>query len=86
MHGLLVTVIEVLRSKGMSVIDPESYQKAFAEPLLELEGDTAEGGIAKGADFWRTGREGAAGSYSSNAGRRVLIAKLRNSLPAPEVE
>jgi DGQHR domain-containing protein len=86
MHALLVSALEYLRSKGMSVVEPESYEAALQDSLTNLEGDTAEGGPAVGADFWRAGPNGAAGSFSSNAGRRVLISRLRADLPAVEVE
>jgi len=86
MHGLLVSVLEYVRSTGRSVIDPEPYIDALQDALLELEGDTSNGDVVRGADFWLAGGEGAAGSYSSNAGRRVLTAKLRGALPAIEVE
>ena len=64
----------------------DSYADALREALTNLEGDTSSGGVARGAEFWLGGGEGAAGSYSSNAGRRVLVAKLRSSLPEIEVE
>ena len=67
MHALLVSALELLRSKGMSVVEPESYESALQDSLTNLEGDTAEGGPALGADFWRSGPNGAAGSFSSNA-------------------
>ena len=86
MHALLVSALELLRSRGMSVVEPESYQSALQDSLTNLEGDTAEGGPALGADFWRSGPNGAAGSFSSNAGRRVLISRLRADLPPVEVE
>lgn len=86
MHTLILSVLELVRSKGWSVIEPESYANALNEALSELQGDTRDGGIASGADFWRAGGEGAAGSFSSNAGRRVLVAKIRSKLPSPEVE
>lgn len=86
MHQLLVSAIELLRSKGMSVVEPESYAEVLEDALLNLEGDSAEGGVVRGADFWRSGVHGAAGSFSSNAGRRVLLARLRTELPAVEVE
>jgi DGQHR domain-containing protein len=86
MHALLVSVIELLRSLGLSVIESESYAKVLAEPLLTLEGDNAEGDISRGADFWLAGVRGAAGSFSSNAGRRVLRARLSTNLPKIEVE
>jgi hypothetical protein len=51
-----------------------------------MEGDTTEGEIARGVEFWRSGTTGAAGSFSSNSGRRVLLAKLREQLPRIELE
>jgi hypothetical protein len=86
MHGLLISVIELLRSKGMSVVEPDSYRTVLKKALSNLEGDTAEGDVARGADFWLSGVQGAAGSFSSNAGRRVLRARLKAELPAVEVE
>ena len=85
MHTLLITLLELVRSTGQSVVDPDSYADALTDPLLELEGDTRDGEPARGADFWLVGAEGAAGSYSSNAGRRVLVSKLRARLPELEV-
>ena len=86
MHGLLVSILEYVRSTGRSVIEPQPYADALQDALLELEGDTSQGDLVRGADFWLAGGEGAAGPYSSNAGRRVLTAKLRGALPAIEVE
>ncbi len=86
MNGLLIPAVEHLRSTGKSVIDSDSYVGMLEAPLYDLEGDTAAGGVAKGVDFWRSGAEGAAGSFSSNAGRRVLLARLTKLLPAPQVE
>lgn len=86
MHGLLVSVLEYVRSTGRSVIEPQPYCDAMQDALLELEGDTSNGDVVRGSDFWLAGGDGAAGSYSSNAGRRVLTAKLRVALPAIEVE
>jgi hypothetical protein len=86
MHQLLIPTLELLRSEGRSVVEPAAYADALQETLLNLEGDTSEGGVARGADFWLSGSQGAAGSFSSNAGRRVLAARLRSSLPKVEVE
>lgn len=86
MHTLILNVMELVRSKGSSVIEPESYANALGEALEELQGDTSDGAVATGVDFWRTGGEGAAGTFSSNAGRRVLTAKIRAKLPHPDVE
>ena len=86
MHGVLVSVLEYLRSIGASLKDPQSYADALQEALPGLEGETSSGLVASGADFWKAGPEGAAGSFSSNAGRRVLTARIRALLPSPEVE
>lgn len=86
MHSLLISVIELLRSKGMSVVEPDAYAEAVEPTLLSLEGDTADGDVVRGADFWHSGSSGAAGSFSSNAGRRVLLARLRSELPDVDVE
>ena len=86
MHALLVDIIEYLRSKGQSLTEPGAYAAPLQSALQELEGDTSLGELAKGPDFWRSGAQGAAGSFSSNAGRRVLLAKLRSLLPELEVE
>ncbi|MCY3919721.1 MAG: DGQHR domain-containing protein [Chloroflexi bacterium] len=86
MHGLLIVALEYVRSAGGSVIEAESYRDALSGALEDLEGDTREGEVVRGADFWRAGPRGAAGSFSSNAGRRVLLAKLKTGLPAFEVE
>jgi len=86
MHVLLVSVIEHVRSAGNSVIEPSSYGRVLETPLTELQGENPEGDVARGAEFWRVGSAGAAGSFSSNAGRRVLLAKIRSRLPKIEVE
>ncbi len=86
MHTLLVQVIEIIRSRGRSVLDPDSYSEMMTPVLGGLEGDTAEGIVVRGADFWRSGPKGAAGSYSSSSGKRVLQAKLRLMLPRIEIE
>jgi DGQHR domain-containing protein len=86
LHTILVTVLEYIRSRGDSVLEPASYAKAMEEALTQIEGDSRSGEVVRGLDFWLSGSEGAAGMYSSNAGRRVLTAKLRGLLPQIEVE
>lgn len=86
LHGLLVSILEYIRSVGKSVVDPDVYARVLRRVLPELEGDTATGEVVRGSAFWLGAGEGAAGSYSSNAGRRVLTAKLRAMLPQIEVE
>ena len=86
LHALLLSAIEHVRSRGDSVIEPGSYERVLDSPLGELQGETPDGDVASGCEFWRVGSAGAAGSHSSNAGRRVLMAKIRSRLPELEVE
>ena len=86
LHTFLLSVIEHVRAAGNSVIERDSYMKVLDRPLTELQGDNREGSPVQGSDFWLAGLHGAAGSFSSNAGRRVLLAKLQHRLPPIEVE
>lgn len=87
MHELLPLVIEHIRSSGGSVFDVDAYAKLMAPVLSELSGENKDSEPVSGGDFWRTAPlGGAAGSYSSSAGKRVLVAKLKALLPEMEVE
>lgn len=87
MHEMLVNAIEIIRNRGESVFDADAYTEVIEPVLSRLEGDNTEGENVRGADFWLNSKlGGAAGSYSSSAGKRVLFAKLRTLLPTLEVE
>lgn len=86
LHTALVSVLELVKSMGLSVLEPESYSTVLADPLRRLQGDDSYGTAVSGVDFWRVAPHGAAGSYSSSAGRRVLIAKIQSSLPRVKVQ
>jgi len=87
MHEILPTVIEIIRSKGDSVVDSDAYEEIMTGTLAKLEGDNVDGELVAGAEFWLTApRGGAAGSFSSSAGKRVLFAKLNQLLPELDVE
>ena len=85
LHNVLTPVIEYIRSTGGSLLDPEAYADVLREPLTQLQETNRHGHPVSGADFWRQGADGAAGMFSSNAGRRVLTARLRQALPKPDV-
>ena len=85
LHTVLVQVLEVVRTQGLSVIEPDSYSKIMRKALESLQGDDANGRTVSGLDFWRAAPNGAAGSFSSSAGRRVLIVKIQQALPRVEV-
>ena len=81
LHMILVQVVEIVRARAESPTDPEAFAKVLKEPLEKLQGDDRHAKPVSGIDFWRTGPEGAAGSYSSSAGRRVLLSKIQALLP-----
>ena len=87
MHDILPTIIEIVRSSGGSVYDEDAYCEVVSPVLEDLSGENMEGEVVSGAAFWLTAPlGGAAGSYSSSAGRRVLAAKLLTALPVIDVE
>ena len=86
MHLVLLTVIEVMRSRGRSLKEPEDYADTLREALLTLEGSTANDEMARGAGFWLSGPNGAAGTFSSSAGKRVLTSKIKHGLPEMVLE
>ena len=86
LHTLLPEIIEVVRDRGLSATDPDSYENLVGEALTGLQGENAEGDVVNGIEFWAAAPRGAAGSYSSSAGRRVLMAKIRMLLPQLDFE
>jgi len=81
MHAIFNDVVEVVRANNDPVTDLNSYAKVLGNTLVTLSGDTREGLQVSGEDFWLSGEQGAAGAFSSSAGRRVLTARLRSGLP-----
>jgi DGQHR domain-containing protein len=86
LHTLLPEIIEIVRDRGYSPTDPASYEGLIGEALTGLQGENAVGDVVSGLEFWAAAPRGAAGSYSSSAGRRVLMAKIRALLPQLDVE
>ena len=85
MHAFLVYVLEIVRSQNKSLLEPASYAVILKEPLNQLKGETGTAETVQGADFWKAGKHGAAGSFSSNSGKRTLLARLRIKLPIPKL-
>lgn len=81
MHSVFNDVLEVVRDRQESVTDAHAYAVVLEPALIGLYGDTREGLQVSGEDFWLSGEKGAAGAFSSSAGRRVLTARLRSVLP-----
>jgi DGQHR domain-containing protein len=86
MHAILPDVLERVRSRGLPTVEPASYGVILGEGLFQLEGENSDGEPVNGLEFWASAPRGAAGSYSSSAGRRVLAAKIRQLLPPVEVQ
>ena len=83
MHSVLPNVLDQVRAAGESVFKPASYQELVGEALLSIEGPNGDGEQVTGVEFWQTGRNGAAGVYSSAAGRRRLAELIEARLPEP---
>ena len=81
LHGVLVNVLAVMVSQGLSVLEPERYADIMRNPLIELGETNAEGAFVQGADFWRRGSEGASGLFNGRPGTRVLQSKIKEHLP-----
>lgn len=86
LHNVLIVVLEHIRTKGLSVTESASYCAILKEPLLKLQGDNQRSDPVEGSDFWRVAPLGAAGQYSSSAGQRVLIAKIKSNFPKMGIE
>lgn len=87
MHEILPEIAELVRSNGGSLLEDENYSVLLQPMFDQLDGENKDADFVKGADFWLTApRGGAAGSYSSSAGKRVLISKLLSGLPDLELE
>jgi hypothetical protein len=86
LHTILLYVLEIIRNAGRSVTEADSYAGILQEPLDNLQGDCVDEGIVRGIDFWAAAPKGAAGSYSGSAGRRVLVAKLKQLLPSVDLD
>jgi DGQHR domain-containing protein len=86
LHAVLPDVLERVRTRGHLVTDPSAYKEVLGNAMTQLEGENSAGEPVNGLDFWAAAPLGAAGSYSSSAGRRVLTAKIRQQLPAVEME
>ena len=86
LHTILLYVIEIIRNAGHSVTEATSYAEILKESLDNLQGDSVDEGLVRGIDFWAAAPKGAAGSYSGSAGRRVLVAKLKQLLPSVDLD
>lgn len=85
LHGMLLPVKEYMNEDGLAnvnhkgYLDPKTWENYQAR-FLSLEDYNANNKSVSGVDFWRTGKEGAIGKYSSGAGTKDLITKFEDRL------
>lgn len=79
-HDLLPTVLTLAIRFGTPVDNPHTYKDILSSTLHGLTGYNALGYVVTGADFWKTGKEGASVVFSSGAGRRSLGQRLKAEL------
>jgi DGQHR domain-containing protein len=84
LHRVLPQVVEVVRSRGGRLGQPEGYAEALKD-LPTLEGEAVDNkGVASnrtGADYWLVGS--VASAFSGDAGRRRLGLLVQSRLPSP---
>jgi len=83
LHRVFPQVIEVVRSRGGKLGEPNSYAEVLAD-LPALNGTVVEDGnmvAVDGADYWKTGS--VASGFSGDAGRRRLASLIQTLLPRP---
>lgn len=83
MHYVLPQVIEVVRSNGRRLGDPDAYADVLID-LNQLTGPVVMDGqtvTMDGADFWKVG--GAVSAFSGDSGRRRLAHVIQTLLPSP---
>jgi DGQHR domain-containing protein len=83
LHKVLPQVVEVIRSKGGKLGEPQSYAAVMAD-LPALNGPVVIDGqqsTVDGAEYWRVGA--VASGFSGDAGRRRLALLIQTLLPRP---
>ena len=86
LHAILPVVIVCVRATdGGSLFKAESYIPTIDNALKDIEGLNGDGTIVQGEMFWRSGHDGAAGTYTSTAGKRRLTEYLLRLLPEIDV-
>ncbi len=81
LHNVMGITYQKLILQGRDIFNSDDWAE-FLTPLATHQDTdrTAEANPVKGADFWLSGSAGAAGKYSSGAGRTNLIALFRGKL------
>ena len=86
LHSVLVNVLAIMSSKGLSVRDPSKFAEVIETALKDLGGLNQDGETVQGADFWKRGAKGASGLFNNRVGHRILQAQIRENLPPVSVQ
>ena len=82
LHEIFPTVVEHVRNNQDKLFEADSYTKVMKVMFAKLDGQNKNAEIVSGSKFWRTVTKGGAiGTYSSSAGKKVLLSKMLTSLP-----
>jgi DGQHR domain-containing protein len=84
LHQILPQAVEIARSRGHKLADPDAYADVM-QGLKKLSGHAIINGKqvpCEGAKFWRS--QSAATGFSGNAGRYRLAQLLQAIMPSPE--
>jgi len=91
LHGKLLPVKEYMNEDGLAnvnhkgYLDPKTWENYQAR-FLSLQDYNGNNDLITGVDFWKTGKEGAIGKYSSGAGTKDLITKFEDRLKSQRAE
>ena len=81
MHSVFPIILDLARASGHSLFSPDAYEPYLESILRDIEGMNGSGETVQGEEFWRTGRHGAVGAFSSAAGKRRLSDYIQSKLP-----
>lgn len=85
-HRIYPVVADQVRNAYQeSLFKPDGYVTVMREALGKIEGINGSGESIMGEKFWLQGDAGAAGPFSSAAGRDRLIKYLLALLPSPDI-
>ena len=80
MHLLLPDAIMRVKFNQNAHDNPDAYAHVLQDALLELSGENKLFEPVSGHEFWLTGKQGAAGAYSSGSGQSLLAERIRQQL------
>ena len=87
MNELLVYIIDRVKYSGKPLKKSSTYLPLVSKALENLSGQNSGGQTVSGADFWKIAKEGgAAGAFSSSAGKKILVSRLVSGMPEFKID